>query len=104
MGCFNIDYPPAEDLELSFRIGMKCKFANIPEVLIMYRVHEESATYKKIKTIVKNTIKARMRFIKEPEYKSNISDYVSILLTWLVQFVPVYITVKIFEILRKLFV
>lgn len=104
VGCFDPDYPPAEDLELSFRIGVKYKFANIPEVLILYRLHGESATYKNMKTIVKNTIKARMRFIDNPSYRSNISDYISILLTWLVQFIPVHVTIKVFEVLRKLFI
>lgn len=104
VGTFDVNYPPAEDLELSFRIGLKYKFANIPEVLILYRLHGESATYKNIKTIIRNTIKARMKFINEPAYKSDISDYFSIFLTWVAQYLPINTTLRIFETLRRLFI
>lgn len=45
---WNIDYKaesePAEDYELWVRLSEHCKLANIPEVLLKYRVHDKQVT------------------------------------------------------------
>lgn len=76
VGSYNLDMPPAEDIEMSFRIGQHYKFANIPKPLIRYRVHRQSATYAKLKLIEDNTMKVRRDFVSNPAYRFTLYDEV----------------------------
>jgi glycosyltransferase involved in cell wall biosynthesis len=76
VGLYNLGMPPAEDIEMSFRIGQFYKFANIPKPLIKYRVHESSATFEKLKLIEKNTLETRYKFKDNIAYKFTTYDYV----------------------------
>ena len=62
VGYYNIKYPPVEDLDLWFRIGMKYKFANIQEVLLKYRVHKKSQTISKIKKMEALSLEIRRKY------------------------------------------
>lgn len=73
VGDYDLSMPPAEDLDMSFRIGMVSKFANIPEVLVKYREHPSSATFKKLRTIEKHTLRARFKYFKKG-YKMTVID------------------------------
>lgn len=74
VGEYNTDYQVAQDLDMSFRIGIKYKFANIPEVLLNYREHDKSVTFSKLKTQELNTIKIRKKNSKGYDYKITIFD------------------------------
>lgn len=74
VGLYNLDMPPAEDLEMSFRIGEHYKFGNIPKPLIKYRTHTSSATFKRLKTIEENTLKTRNQFRNSSAYNYTLSD------------------------------
>lgn len=100
IGNFDIDMPPAEDIDLTFRIGTLYKFANIPEVLLMYREHPDSATYTKMKRIISNTLKIRKKYSKGFGYKMNFSDKIAYLITKLALIVPPKIVIYIFKLLR----
>lgn len=87
MGDYDLNYPPAEDLDMSFRIGRKYKFANLQETVIKYRENDNSATFTKLKTIGLKTISIRLKYADTSFYKMsgfdhsyNILQYVSIFL------------------------
>lgn len=74
VGDYNLDMPPAEDIEMSFRIGEHYEFANLPKALIKYRVHNNSATFKKLPTMEKNTLITRDKYKKHPAYDYSFTD------------------------------
>ncbi len=100
VGLFNPDYPPAEDIELSFRIGEKYKFANVSEILLRYRVHPSSATFTNMKTQIKATLKVRKRYFRDSNYNADLSDYFAYGITWVFQFFPVKFTLVAFVAIR----
>lgn len=101
VGVYNPDYPVAEDLEFSFRVGEKYKFSNIPEVLLMYREHPNSTTHKKIKKLVQASFNVRVRYLNNSSYQARPIDYLALGLTWLFQFFPAKIVISIFKTMRK---
>ena len=100
VGLFNPDYPPAEDIELSFRIGERYKFGNVTEILLRYRVHPSSATFTNMKTQIKATLRVRKRYFRDSNYNSDLSDYLSYIITWVFQFFPVKFTLGAFVVIR----
>lgn len=100
VGLFNPDYPPAEDIELSFRIGEKYKFGNISEILLRYRVHPNSATFKNMKIQIIGTLEVRGRYFGNSSYSPDLSDYLAYAATWVFQFFPVRLTLNTFKVLR----
>jgi len=102
VGLFNPDYPPAEDIELSFRIGEKYKFANVPEMLLNYRIHPNSATFTNMKTQIIGTLRVRGRYFANSSYDASPLDYLAYGATWLFQFLPVKLTLNTFKVLRHI--
>lgn len=43
---YSVDFPHAEDYELWARMAFKTQFANIQKVLLKYRIHQDSVTFK----------------------------------------------------------
>ena len=74
IGFYNPEYPPAEDLDLWFRLGTKYKFANIQEVLIKYRVHRNSATIKNIQRVKILTLQIRQKYMNNNGYLCTFLD------------------------------
>jgi len=74
IGFYNPEYPPAEDIDIWFRLGTKYKFANIQEVLIKYRVHRNSATIKNMYRIKNLTLQIRKKYMYEYGYSSTFFD------------------------------
>ncbi len=87
LGGYNLRYPPAADLDMSFRIGSKYKFANLQEVVIKYREHVNSATFTKLKEMELNTLEIRNKAVKEYGYKMTILDKIY----WILQYLSIYI-------------
>ncbi|MDD5731926.1 MAG: glycosyltransferase family 2 protein [Patescibacteria group bacterium] len=86
-GLYDLNYPPAEDLDMSFRIGKKYKFANLQEVVVKYRENDGSATFTKLRTIELKTISIRLRYsdgifykMSKADHLYNIAQYISIFL------------------------
>jgi len=73
-GEYDLKYPPAEDLDMSFRIGTKYKFANLQEIVLKYRENLGSATFTRLKTIELNTIEIRRKYSKGYAYKMTCFD------------------------------
>ncbi|MEI7451808.1 MAG: glycosyltransferase family 2 protein [Candidatus Falkowbacteria bacterium] len=76
IGDYDLNYPPAEDLDMSFRIGRKYKFANLQEVVIKYRENNNSATFTKLKTIELKTISIRLRYADDKFYIMTFGDHI----------------------------
>lgn len=102
VGSYDLRYPPAEDLDMSFRLGEKYKFANIDQELLRYRQHHNSATYFKLATIEKNTIEIRKRYFKHPAYSANFLDRLyNFLQQFSIYVVPPKIKIHLFNLLRN---
>jgi glycosyltransferase involved in cell wall biosynthesis len=102
VGKYDLSTPPAEDLDMLFRIGSKYKFANVQEVVIDYRDHPNSATYKKLQKIEKETVRIRKLNMKNQAYNSTITDKIYNNLHWLsIWIVPPAIKIRLFQTFRK---
>jgi len=102
VGGYDLAWPPAEDLDMSFRLGLKYKFANLPDVLIKYREHPNSATFSKLKTIEMNTIKIRKKYAGNASYKMSFLDRVYNALQFIsIYIIPPKIKISIFNLIRN---
>jgi len=101
LGYYDPKYPPAEDLDLWFRIGMKYKFANIQEILLKYRVHKKSATISKIQKMEAMTLDIRKKYSDGYGYSMTLFDKVYYLAIRMTYFVPYKIKIWIFNFIRN---
>lgn len=102
VGEYNPKYPPAEDIDMSFRIGKYYKFANLSEPVIKYRQYDESATFLRLKKIELSTIEVRLKNASNSKYNFGIFD----MMYNLMQFISVYIIppklkIKLFNAIRN---
>lgn len=103
LGNYNPLYAPAEDIDMSFRIGTEYKFANIPEVLIKYTEHETSATFNNSRKQVLSTLEVRRKFSKDPNYTFSKSDSLAYFMSWIFQYIPTSFTIKIFKAIKRIY-
>ena len=75
VGTYNLAYPPAEDLDMTFRIGEHYLLANLADVLIDYRVSAANATSKSQRTMEINTLKIRMKYAQSSSYGMSLGDW-----------------------------
>jgi len=102
LGLYNPQYPPAEDIDMSFRIGSKYKFANIPQVTLKYRIHPLSATYTKLRKIELSTITVRNKFKNSHHYHMSFPDLVYNILHLISVFiVPSRLKIALFIFIRN---
>ncbi len=102
VGGYDSKYVGAEDLDMSFRIGMKYKFANLQEPLIKYRQHPDSTTFRRLRDLEKNTLEIRRKYSRTIFYSMSVLDRIYNFLERLSMFVvPVYIKIWIFNLLRN---
>jgi glycosyltransferase involved in cell wall biosynthesis len=100
-GIYDLSYPPAEDLDMTFRIGMLSKLANIPKILIRYRVSATSATGKNLKTMELNTLRIRRKYLFRVPYQASTIDIAYNLAHFLsIYLVPGKWKIKLFSLLR----
>ena len=101
-GLYDLAYPPAEDLDMTFRIGEHYKLANVPEILIDYRVSSESATSGSQRVMEMNTLKIRFKNARSKAYGMNFGDVIFNLLHFIsLWVVPPKIKVWIFNCWRN---
>ena len=101
-GKYDLRWPPAEDLDMSFRIGSKHKFANLAEIIIKYREHGNSATFKRLKTMELNTINIRKIYSKGWGYHPTFADYMYNVFQYISIFiVPPKLKIAVFNKLRN---
>jgi len=102
VGNYNILFKQAEDLDMSFRIGMHSKYSNIPEVLLKYRFDYNSISKSKVKENIKYTLKVRKLAINKYNYKISYFDYLVYYITYFVKFLPRNFIFFIFRKFRKI--
>jgi glycosyltransferase involved in cell wall biosynthesis len=102
VGFYDLHYPPAEDLDMSFRIGKNYKFANLQKVVVRYRESHKGATFTQLKTIELKTFSVRLRHSDNKGYRMsffdhvyNITQYISMLI------IPAKIKIKLFNFIRN---
>jgi len=102
VGYYNDAYAPADDYDLYFRIGKVSKFANLPDVILKYRVVPGSMTDSLTKKMELNTIKVRKLYSKDNDYKFGRIDRVYNLMHYISIFIiPPRIKLRLFNLLRN---
>lgn len=101
IGKFNPMYPPAEDLDMSFRIGMYYQFANLRKVVLKYREHSSSATFKRVRFQTHASIKIRLQYLFNKHYPFNPMNFLALLITWGLSFLPAKNINKIFKSIKS---
>ncbi len=100
-GLFNNLLIQAEDLDLSFRIGRYSKFANLPCVLLEYRLSPASITTRNLRENIEYTLMVRKQAVKIYGYEMNVMDNFIYITTMIFKYLPTNITYKIFNNLRS---
>jgi len=101
-GLYNTNYPPAEDIDMSFRIGCFYEFGNLPEKILKYRMLSTSATYQRLNKIERVTTQVRRQYFTHHKYKATLSDKLYNDLQILsISLIPPQLKIKIFNILRN---
>jgi len=72
---YNLNFPPAEDIDLWFRIGQLMQLANLPDVLLDYRVHGDSASFRRLHRIERLTLQIRWRAWRTYGYRLSLADW-----------------------------
>jgi len=102
MGDYDLNYPPAEDLDMSFRIGRKYKFANLQEVVIKYRENDNSATFTRLKTTELKTISIRLKYAGGKFYRMTVGDHFYSIAQYISVFlIPTKFKIFLFNVLRN---
>lgn len=76
VGIYDLALPPAEDLDMTFRIGQLYQLGNVDQVLVRYRISETSATAVAQRRMEVNTLKIRFKYAKSGSYKVVLSDVI----------------------------
>lgn len=102
VGLYDLKLPPAEDLDMSFRIGAKFKMVNIPQVLVRYRLSGKSATYTQLKKIEKSTLGIRWKNYRLGIYSMSVFDKIYNLLQLITLYLlPVRTRISLFNLIRN---
>jgi len=86
----------AEDLDLWMRFGQKYELANIPEVLLKYRITDKSSIIAHQKKMLERSIRVRLDAAKKYGYRLTARARLSLAMTWLMRYLPARIVLKIF--------
>lgn len=91
----------AEDYDLYFRIWKYTKFANIPEILLWYRIHEESTTAVHIDIMERKTLAIRMKAVREYGYAMSAWDGIYFTLQYISRWIiPPRWKIRLFQFFR----
>ncbi len=101
VGTYSLKYPPAEDLDMTFRIGEHYKLANIGEVLIRYRESDGNATFSNLRKMELSTLEIRKTFMRSSAYQVRAADIIYNLLHFVsVWIIPSKAKIKLFNAFR----
>jgi glycosyltransferase involved in cell wall biosynthesis len=99
-GEYDLEFPPAEDLDMTYRLCIKHKMANLGEVVVLYRESPGSATATKLQTIERNTIKIRKKYANTEHYEMTFGDKIYLLFHHLsLYIVPAKLKAVLFKLL-----
>ena len=102
-GEYDLRLPPAEDLDMSFRIGCKHEFANLQEIVLKYREHPGSATFTQLRKAELSTLHIRKKNAKgHGGYRMSAADKVYNALHRIsLYLVPPRLKIRIFNFVRN---
>ena len=75
VGEYDLRYPPAEDLDMTFRLGQHHRLANVEAVLLRYRESEASATFTRLRKMELSTVAIRRHYSSSPAYHMTWGDW-----------------------------
>lgn len=102
VGYYDPAYAPADDYDLYFRLGSESKFANLPDVLLRYRIVQGSITSKQTKKMELATIKVRNHYSKNSHYNFTYADKLYNFLHYISIFIiPPKTKIYLFNLLRN---
>lgn len=100
IGLYNESFPPAEDLDMTFRIGRKYLLGNIEQVVLKYRDNNQSATYKSINRMERISLAIRWNY--RNFYKAGLVDYIFFIAHYFsLMFLPVGLKIRLFNMIRN---
>lgn len=99
---YDHDYILAEDLGLWFAIWSYAHFANIPQILIDYRVYTDNSTHTKFGSMISQAVKVRRHAISTYGYKPGVSWWLAIYISLIMQYIPVNLVHWLFYKLRSI--
>ena len=79
-GGYDLNHQFVEDYSLWLKLGLKAKLANLPEIMVSYRVNSYGITRTKNREQIRNVL----RLIKE--YKGDYPRFHTALLKWYLQY------------------
>lgn len=101
-GEYNLKYPPAEDIDMTFRIGEHYNLANLQEIVVQYRESETSATFTRLKKMELSTLEIRRKHALSTAYKMSLGDRLYNALHFLsVWIVPPRVKIRLFNLWRN---
>lgn len=102
VGDYDLNYPPAEDLDMSFRIGKNYKFSNVQNIVLKYRETQTGATFTGLKKMELSTISIRLRYSNLKEYNMRLLDHIYNILQYISIFIiPPKLKIALFSIIRN---
>lgn len=100
-GLYGKDLSPAEDIDMSFRIGVNWEFGNLQSICLLYRRHDASASFSNVKKAEIITLKVRYSFLRNNRYHFTVGSLLYNTLQIATIWVPANLRFKIFEIMRN---
>jgi glycosyltransferase involved in cell wall biosynthesis len=101
-GEYNLRFPPAEDIDMTFRIGEHYDLANIEEVVVRYRESETSATFTRLRKMELSTLEIRRKYSVSAHYQMTLGDriynWLHFISVWLV---PPRLKIQLFNLWRN---
>lgn len=75
MGGYSLRWSPAGDLDMTFKIGLTHRLGNVPQVVVRYRSHENSATSRHLRRIERDSIRIRFGYAMSGAYRMTLVDF-----------------------------
>lgn len=101
IGGYDVKWNPAEDYDLYFRIGKYCRFANLEDLLLKYRVIPMSMTTGLTNKMYFKTLDIRKKYSNDDFYKMNLFDKVYTFLQWVAIYIlPARFKIWLFHLFR----
>jgi len=95
-GYYRKDLEPADDLDFLARISQRYMLANIPDILLEYRIHGENLSLIKQKQMIQKTLLIRKN-MQKMGYKMWIMGKCAYYITWVMQYLPSKFVLTIFN-------
>lgn len=102
LGKYDVSLSSAEDLDMSFRIGSVSKFANLQEIVLKYREHDQSNTFRQLNKQIQDTLTVRWRYRHSIGYRMNAIDLFFVLISKFMQIFPKIFVISIFKIYKNI--